>query len=229
MSRTEGLISPDGAVISHETTDVRRIGTNVEVAGNKVFIKPDPFSKYNFFVNQYNHPANRVGENYYQQVPYFFGMDLRNRCQICVALICCLIPFVCFLMFAVGVARLVSFIIVILRVQANRQLVRNPYQNMVYMSGVYADINEYFNVQSIHQITQLSLHGVSTQNIAAAQARLQQRVALGETQKIMVFTDAFARYESGVLQGMSIRIFLSVVFIGLSIVGMIFTYGTIFN
>lgn len=214
-SRTQGLVSRNGAAVMHESTDVRTLGTTIQASGTHVTIKGNPYSKYNHFVQQYNHPANRVGNSYFLEVPYFFAMDL-HRCRLVLAFILCCIPYVCMLMILIGALRLICFLLVIKRVLRNRRLVRNPFQNMVYMPGNYSDVNEYFDVQNIHQITQLSVHGVSTEYISAAQARLQSRVQLGQVQKVMVFTDEFARYEKTVLTRMMLRIIISLIFILLS-------------
>ena len=211
-SRTQGLISRNGVAVAHESTDVRTLGTTIQASGTHVTIKGNPYSKFNHFVQQYNHPANRVGNLYLLKVPYFFAMDL-IRYRLVFALILCFVPYVCGLMLLIGVLRLFCFLLVIKRVLRNRRLVRNPFQNMVYMPGNYSDVNEYFDVQNIHQITQLSMHGVSTEYISAAQARLQSRVQLGQVQKVMVFTDEFARYEKTVLTRMLLRIIISLIFI----------------
>ena len=219
-------MSANAGIIGSSTNTRSYVGRTIEDASRHVNIKNNVYSRYNFFVEQYNEDCNRIGEIYMKKVPYVCFMDFQSKFTMGLAFIAAFIPFICFLMVIIGISRLILYFIVIYKVIENRARVKSPYKKMIYFSGDFDSCNAYFDINDIDAITNVNMVAAYTQDFLAFIGDIRSNLETTNAARIMIYTTDFIIYETDVFHRIIPRILFSIV---LLTGGLILTYTTINN
>ena len=73
-----------------------RVGARIKDTGTPVRVKNCTYAEYNFFVEQYNDPINRIEQNFLKKVSAWLFMDIRSRKKMHFIAMSSNIPLVCF-------------------------------------------------------------------------------------------------------------------------------------
>lgn len=188
--------------------DIKNSGVNVQV-------KDDNFSRYNFFVRQYNETCNIVDNTNLAFIPVpKLLCTLRGCCPIWIFLLA-ICPCISFFIFILSIYFLIVLLIIFSKVYNNRCRVRDPFNRMIYCESSQF-INEYIDVSAVVNYKELEVYGISTETFNLASARLRNDNIDGGTVRVMFYTSNFKKYETSVLSCMALKIIYFIILISLS-------------
>ena len=104
----------------------------IENASVKVTVKRDTYIEYNHFVKQYTDNVNHLKNKYMLSVPTSRLLKQPSCLMIIVLIILVIVPLICFFVIFCLIYRFINLIRIIVIVNDNRKLVKNPFERMIY-------------------------------------------------------------------------------------------------
>jgi hypothetical protein len=181
------------------------------------FVKSNFYHEYNFFIEQYNNDINRVDDIYLKplKLSIFTGLPSCGICSCWYFLSVCL--FLSIPTFFYNLIRLILIIRCAYEVSKNNQVLKNPFQKMIYCKDL-KKFNAYYEISSNQYTQDLFALGVSQENFYALFAQYSSSYSRLGSIGIMFYTEAFANFYNHAPRKICFDIFLTSIFLFLSLI-----------
>jgi hypothetical protein len=175
-----------------------QLGGRFNEVAVKVTTRNCPFHRYNYFLSQYNNPTNKVNNIALKRVPAWRLMDIVSPWLLALSIVLCFIPFICFLMLILALARFFSLAAARIIVANNRRRVPNPFVNMIHTEKIY-QLNCYIEVSTEKELVDFISNDFGESDEVAITEKIRKGKEQNEKTEVMLYQTEFKRYEQKVM------------------------------